>query len=40
MIDELQRELGLSATAAGVLTTAPVLCFGALALVAPILAQG
>jgi len=40
MIDELQRELGLSATAAGVLTAAPVLCFGTLALVALILGHG
>jgi MFS transporter, CP family, cyanate transporter len=39
IIDELQRELGLSATAAGVLTAAPVLCFGALAPLAPALAR-
>ena len=37
--DELQSELGLSATAAGILTAAPVLCFGAFAFVAPVLAR-
>jgi MFS transporter, CP family, cyanate transporter len=39
VIDELQRELGLSSTAAGLLTAAPVLCFGALAPLAPMLAR-
>jgi MFS transporter, CP family, cyanate transporter len=39
LIDELQRELALSATAAGLLTAAPVLCFGALAPLAPLLAR-
>jgi MFS transporter, CP family, cyanate transporter len=39
IIEELERELGLSATAAGVLTAAPVLCFGALAPAAPMLAR-
>jgi CP family cyanate transporter-like MFS transporter len=39
LVDELQRELGLSATAAGVLTAAPVLCFGLLAPAAPVLAR-
>ena len=39
LVDELQRELGLSATAAGVLTAAPVLCFGVLAPAAPALAR-
>jgi CP family cyanate transporter-like MFS transporter len=39
IIDEVQRELGLSATAAGFLTAAPVLCFGLLAPVAPVLAR-
>jgi MFS transporter, CP family, cyanate transporter len=39
IIDELERELGLSATAAGVLTAAPVLCFGALAPAAPMVAR-
>ena len=39
LVDELQRELGLSATAAGLLTAAPVLCFGLLAPAAPALAR-
>jgi CP family cyanate transporter-like MFS transporter len=39
IVDELQRELGLSATAAGFLTAAPVLCFGLLAPLAPVLAR-
>lgn len=39
IIDEVRRELGLSATAAGVLTAAPVLCFGLLAPVAPVVAR-
>jgi MFS transporter, CP family, cyanate transporter len=39
IIDEVQRELRLSATAAGVLTAAPVLCFGLVAPMAPILAR-
>jgi CP family cyanate transporter-like MFS transporter len=37
--DDLRHELGLSATAAGLLTAAPVLCFGALAPLAPVLAR-
>lgn len=39
IVDDLQAELGLSATAAGFLTTAPVLCFGLLAPAAPLLAR-
>lgn len=39
IIEELQRELDLSATAAGLLTALPVLCFGALAPLAPALAR-
>jgi MFS transporter, CP family, cyanate transporter len=39
ILDELRRDLGLSATEAGLLTAAPVLCFGALAPVAPALAR-
>jgi MFS transporter, CP family, cyanate transporter len=39
LVEELQRELGLSASAAGVLTAAPVLCFGLLAPAAPVLAR-
>lgn len=39
VIEELQRELGISATAAGVLTAAPVLCFGMLAPLGPALAR-
>ncbi len=38
-MDELQDELDLSATAAGFLTAAPVLCFGLLAPLAPVLAR-
>ena len=37
LIEELERDLALSAAAAGLLTTAPVLCFGLLAPVAPAL---
>jgi MFS transporter, CP family, cyanate transporter len=39
IVDDLQRELDLSATAAGFLTAAPVLCFGLLAPLAPMLAR-
>ena len=39
IVDDLQRELDLSATAAGFLTAAPVLCFGVLAPLAPMLAR-
>jgi CP family cyanate transporter-like MFS transporter len=39
IVDELRSDLGLSATAAGLLTAAPVLCFGVLAPVAPMLAR-
>jgi CP family cyanate transporter-like MFS transporter len=39
IIEELQRELGLSATGASFLTAAPVLCFGLLAPLAPVLAR-
>jgi MFS transporter, CP family, cyanate transporter len=39
IVDEIREALGLSATAAGVLTAAPVLCFGAFALLAPMLAR-
>jgi CP family cyanate transporter-like MFS transporter len=37
MIDRIQADTGLSGTGAGVLTTLPVLCFGALAPLAPTL---
>jgi MFS transporter, CP family, cyanate transporter len=39
IVDELRSDLGLSATAAGLLTATPVLCFGVLAPVAPMLAR-
>ena len=39
LLQDVRGELGLSATAAGLLTTAPVLCFGALAPLAPPLAR-
>jgi MFS transporter, CP family, cyanate transporter len=39
IVDEIREALDLSATAAGVLTAAPVLCFGAFALLAPMLAR-
>jgi MFS transporter, CP family, cyanate transporter len=39
VLDEVRADLGLSATAAGLLTTGPVLCFGALAPLAPWLAR-
>ena len=39
VVEEIQRDLELSATAAGFLTAAPVLCFGLLAPVAPMLAR-
>jgi MFS transporter, CP family, cyanate transporter len=35
VVDELERALALSSTALGLLTSAPVLCFGLLAAVAP-----
>jgi CP family cyanate transporter-like MFS transporter len=39
IVDDIRADLGLSATAAGVLTAAPVLCFGAFALLAPVLGR-
>ena len=39
LLGEILAEEGLSATAGGVLTTLPVLCFGLLAPVAPVLAR-
>ena len=39
MIDEVADDLGLSSAAAGLLTSAPILCFGLLAPVAPVLAR-
>jgi CP family cyanate transporter-like MFS transporter len=39
LLDDVRSDLGLSATAAGLLTTGPVLCFGALAPLAPWLAR-
>jgi MFS transporter, CP family, cyanate transporter len=39
LLQDVRADLGLSAAAAGLLTTAPVLCFGALAPVAPLLAR-
>ncbi|MHA7617211.1 CynX/NimT family MFS transporter [Cellulosimicrobium cellulans] len=39
VLGEIRTDLGLSATAAGVLTTLPVLCFGLLAPLAPVLAR-
>jgi CP family cyanate transporter-like MFS transporter len=39
LIDRIRADTGLSATGAGVLTTLPVLCFGALAPLAPRLAR-
>jgi CP family cyanate transporter-like MFS transporter len=39
LIDRIRADTGLSATGAGVLTTLPVLCFGALAPLAPALAK-
>ncbi len=39
LIDRIKADTGLSATGAGALTTLPVLCFGALAPLAPILAR-
>lgn len=39
VLGEIRADLGLSATAAGVLTTLPVLCFGLLAPLAPVLAR-
>jgi CP family cyanate transporter-like MFS transporter len=35
LLDEVRDDLGLSATAAGLLTTGPLICFGALAPLAP-----
>jgi CP family cyanate transporter-like MFS transporter len=37
LLDRIRADTGLSATGAGVLTTLPVLCFGALAPLAPVL---
>jgi MFS transporter, CP family, cyanate transporter len=39
LINRIRADTGLSATGAGLLTTLPVLCFGALAPLAPALAQ-
>jgi MFS transporter, CP family, cyanate transporter len=39
LIHQIRRDTGLSGTGAGVLTTLPVLCFGALAPLAPALAR-
>jgi MFS transporter, CP family, cyanate transporter len=39
LLPEIRRDLGLSATAGGLLTTIPVLCFGLLALIGPRLAR-
>lgn len=39
LIDRIRSDTGLSATGAGLLTTLPVLCFGALAPLAPVLAR-
>jgi len=39
LIDRIKSDTGLSATGAGALTTLPVLCFGALAPLAPALAR-
>jgi MFS transporter, CP family, cyanate transporter len=39
VIDELEADLELSSAAAGVLTSAPILCFGLLAPVAPLLTR-
>ena len=38
VLNEIRRDLGLSSTAAAVLTSAPVFCFGALAMLGPWLA--
>jgi CP family cyanate transporter-like MFS transporter len=39
LLEDVRADLGLSAAAAGLLTTAPVLCFSAAALAAPVLAR-
>ena len=39
LLDRIRADTGLSATGAGVLTTLPVLCFGALAPLAPVLVR-
>jgi CP family cyanate transporter-like MFS transporter len=39
LIDRIKADTGLSATGAGALTTLPVLCFGALAPLTPVLAK-
>jgi CP family cyanate transporter-like MFS transporter len=39
LLDELERQLGISSTLAGLLTSLPVLCFGALAVAAPPIAR-
>jgi CP family cyanate transporter-like MFS transporter len=39
LIDRIKSDTGLSATGAGALTTLPVLCFGALAPLTPVLAK-
>src|SRR5690348_1627150 len=39
LLDQIKSDLGLSSTAAGLLTTLPVLCFGLVAPVGPALAR-
>jgi MFS transporter, CP family, cyanate transporter len=39
LLDRIRADTGLSATGAGLLTTLPVLCFGALAPLAPVMAR-
>jgi MFS transporter, CP family, cyanate transporter len=39
LLPEVQRDLGISATVGGLLTTVPVLCFGLLALIGPRMAR-
>ena len=39
IVDDIRAVLGLSATAAGLLTAAPILCFGGFALLAPALGR-
>lgn len=39
LLEDVRADLGLSAAVAGLLTTAPVVCFGAMALLAPPLAR-
>ena len=39
LLDTIQSELGLSGTVAGMITTLPVLCFGLISPLAPLLAR-